>query len=67
MSASLEAALEALSEPVREIVTAAIRAGEARLELRDGVVWYCDPLFGPDVPLERLAYDETLGLVADQG
>lgn len=48
---------------VREVVAEAIARGEAHVEEREGVWWYVDPHFGPDLPLAELGYDETLGLV----
>lgn len=48
---------------VREVVAEAIARGEAHLEERDSVVWYIDPGFGPEVPLDALSYDDELGMV----
>ncbi|WP_221091558.1 hypothetical protein [Deinococcus aquaedulcis] len=54
------------SPQVQEVVEAAVAAGEARIERRGDVVWYVDPLFGPDVPLSSLRYDPELGLYVQE-
>lgn len=52
----------AADDRVRAVVAEALAAGEAHIEERDGVAWYVDPLFGPDVPVGALAYSEEIGL-----
>ena len=47
---------------VAEIINNSIKAGNAKIEIRDGQWYYIDPHFGEDTPLDYLNYTDELGL-----